>query len=343
MTDVPRRATYSPDLLELVRRAYGFADLDDPVDLGGGYSLNLRVRADDRLLVVRVHRPWVQAGRLNALHFVRDFLSHRGFPFAPLLPTRDSCRWTRYGDRLVEVEEFVWSQAEMDTWHRLRLGMPTLASLHDHLRTMPVPPPARTALVANHVEASRVVEATATGVRAIRSWDPTTRESYFADVAACLASALSAVEQQFPARPRQLVHGDFWGNNVHFTGDRVVLITDLDFMGERPRIDDLAVTLFYANEHFGRERWREWLPRLAELVDLYDSASTAPLSSTERAALPYAILRAPLCFIEHMAFLGPAARTELVELRGPECEWALPVLTSPDWQEAFARPTRQST
>ena len=40
---------------------------------------------------------------------------------------------------------------------------------------------------------------------------------------------------------RQLVHGDFWDDNGLFREGRIVLVTDLDFMGVRPRVDDLAL------------------------------------------------------------------------------------------------------
>jgi Ser/Thr protein kinase RdoA (MazF antagonist) len=51
--------------------------------------------------------------------------------------------------------------------------------------------------------------------------------------------------------PHQLVHGDFWDNNVGFLGGRPVLVADFDFMGERARIDDLALTLWYARCDLG--------------------------------------------------------------------------------------------
>jgi Ser/Thr protein kinase RdoA (MazF antagonist) len=56
-----------------------------------------------------------------------------------------------------------------------------------------------------------------------------------------LAELVGQAEAGLVARlPRQLVHGDFWDNNVLFRHGRPVLVCDFDFMGERARIDDLA-------------------------------------------------------------------------------------------------------
>jgi Ser/Thr protein kinase RdoA (MazF antagonist) len=66
-------------------------------------------------------------------------------------------------------------------------------------------------------------------------------------VAEELAELVTQAETRLVSRlPRQLVHGDFWDNNVLFRGGRVVLLADFDFLGERARIDDLALTLHCA-------------------------------------------------------------------------------------------------
>ncbi|MGW0227917.1 hypothetical protein ACWDWO_06360 [Actinopolymorpha singaporensis] len=133
MTDVLPRAGFSCDLLQFVRERYGLGELVDPVDLGGGFSLNMAVWSGRRRLVVRAHRPWVDAERLESLHLVRSILAGGGLPVADLCLTPEGHGWAKFGDRLVEVEEFVESDSGMDTWDRLRLGMPLLARLHDCL------------------------------------------------------------------------------------------------------------------------------------------------------------------------------------------------------------------
>jgi hypothetical protein len=65
-----------------------------------------------------------------------------------------------------------------------------------------------------------------------------------------------------------------------------------------------------------------------------------PLTEIEWAALPYAIARSPLCFIGHLPYNTTGhARAELVNDRGPQCEWALRAVNSPCWLDTFRQDT----
>jgi homoserine kinase type II len=90
------------------------------------------------------------------------------------------------------------------------------------------------------------------------------------------------------------VHGDFWDNNVLFASNRIAAVLDFGFMAERPRVDDLALPFWFYLLEPGRG-----LPTsadqkvLRELIDAYDGASRAPLSTIERQSIPLAIARQP--------------------------------------------------
>ena len=57
-----------------------------------------------------------------------------------------------------------------------------------------------------------------------------------------------------------------------------MLVADLDFMGERARIDDLALTLYYTNSTFTDDQTSDTrIRRLRTLVDAYDSGLDQPL------------------------------------------------------------------
>lgn len=190
---------------------------------------------------------------------------------------------------------YVDHDAKMDSWDRLQAGLPMLGRIHSLLRPIQVSAEGRRPLFANHLESADARSSTARGTTRIRSWRPTPAEERLARLSEELAELVTVAEaDQAEAMPRQLVHGDFWDNNVLFRDDRIVLVTDLDFMGERPRVDDLALTLYFADSTFGQEDDGSRVARLAGLVDAYDSGLDHPLTTAERAALPLAIARQPL-------------------------------------------------
>src|SRR5262249_9940899 len=139
--------------------------------------------------------------------------------------------------------------------------------------------------------------------------------------------------------PRQLVHGDFWDNNVFFRAGRVALVVDFDFMGERARLDDLALTLYFASWPFSaRPVSDERLARLRRLVDAYDQGLADPLTPAERAALPLAIARQPLWAVGRwLALLDDEARARRLAAEvTSDVEWALQITRDLGrWQAAF--------
>ncbi|WP_162606266.1 phosphotransferase [Jiangella asiatica] len=335
------RAAATAELLELVRREYPLNEVTLVRDLGGNFNLNLQVATDQGAMVVRVSPEWVEADRLAAVQAVREYLRGRTWPIPETMRTRSSRSWARLHGCLVEVEHYVEPRGtSMTTWPAISAGIQWFARLHDDLRAAPASPAATHPPMANHVEADAVLDPT---IAKIRTWNLSAEETTYVAAAEALASRLG---QESPAvdLPRQLVHGDFWATNVYLAGDQLTLLLDLDFLGERPRIDDLALTLFFINEHLGRnDTSPSRIAALRELVDRYDATLTTPLSPAERTALPYAVLRTPLTFLRDLAHLGPSSRTELTTLRGPQYEWALRVLSIPGWHTAFSCGSRRQS
>jgi ATP-dependent Clp protease adapter protein ClpS len=186
--------------------------------------------------------------------------------------------------------------AVMDSWERLEAGMPLLARVHDLLRTVEVGAAGHRPRFANHLEPADVMGGTRRGTARIRGWGPTAEEAGLAAAADRLAGLLGPAEAGLAAElPRQLVHGDLWDDNVLFRHGRPVLLVDFDFMGERARIDDLALTLHCASSDLGtRAGAAEDRARLRRLVVGYDLGLELPLSTAERAALPLAMARQSL-------------------------------------------------
>jgi hypothetical protein len=100
------------------------------------------------------------------------------------------------------------------------------------------------------------------------------------------------------------------------------------------------LTLFFACMEFLEEPVSDaQLARLRRLIDAYDAGSDAPLTTTERAALPIAIARQPLWSIGGwVASLDDerAARRHAADV-APKVSWALRLMGDVDrWREALA-------
>jgi homoserine kinase type II len=332
------RAKDTPALRDILRAHYGIDSRTDARDLGGSSNLNLLVADNDARYVVRVYRPWVTAARLAAIQRARQALDQGGVPCPQPIPTRDGARWASLDGRLVEVEGYVDHDATMDSWERLAIGLPLLGRVHTALRPLRVSADGRQAPAANTVAATEALAWTLRGTRQIRAWNPSPGESRLAEAAEELAQLVDAAEREAGPFPRQLVHGDFWDNNVFFRAGRPVLVTDLDFMGERPRIDDLALTLYYTNSTFADDQVADGrVRRLRRLVDAYESGLGTPLTEGERRALPLALARAPLCFIGMVAVTDTEHEgRQLAAATMADVSWALTIARAPGrWQEAF--------
>jgi homoserine kinase type II len=257
-----------------------------------------------------------------------------------MVPTLDGQPWLALDGGLLEVEVHVDHDADMNSWRCLERGLPLLGQIHTILQEVAVGPSGRNPLFANHIEPHEALERTFRGTRRIRSWEPSPTEARLADAAEELAHLVAAAEKDLVSMlPRQLVHGDFWDNNVGFREGRVVLVTDFDFMGERARIDDLALCLYFTSMKYAENPVSDdQLRRLRRLVDAYDSGLKDPLSDAERAALALAMARQPLWSIGGWVALlddGETARQHAAGTFGA-VQWALGIMRELDrWQTAF--------
>jgi homoserine kinase type II len=218
-------------------------------------------------------------------------------------------------------------------------GLPLLGRIHTLLRPLALSEAGRRAPAANHIQPHDVLPGTLRGTGRLRGWDPSSAELQLAAAAAELAQLVERAQRDFEGLPRQLVHGDYWDNNVLFRAGRVVLVADLDFMGERVRVDDLALTLYYTNSTFADDPTSaERVRMLRGLADAYDAGLDEPLTSVERAAVPLALARTPLAFIAMIAAVDSeaGARRLAAEMAG-DVAWALAIVRNLDrWQAAFA-------
>jgi Ser/Thr protein kinase RdoA (MazF antagonist) len=288
------RAAVSQELWEVLTARYAIPRQQGR-DLGGSLNLNLLAGRGGEQLVVRVHRPSVSAARLEDIQQVRDRLDAAGVPCSALVPAGDGARWARAAGRLVEVERFIPHAGTMITPLRLARGLPILGRVHALLTGVDVSAAGRAVEFANQIEPDCVLVGTRAGRDRIRRWHPSAHERRMASEAERLAELVAAGEAALAAAlPRQLTHGDFWDDNVFFRGQDPVFIADFSFMAERARIDDLALTLYYADTELGLAGTSDRIAALRPLVPAYASGLGEPPTSAEHQALPWAIARQPL-------------------------------------------------
>jgi len=338
---IPERPVPGAGLLEHVRLRHGLEWSGAPVDLGGSSSLNLRLRDIRGDVVVRVHRAWLEPARLTSVQAVRSALREAGLPFAETVPALDGSLWTALGEHLVEVERYVEGE-EMNSWSRLLAGLRMLGRVHDALAGIPAGPAARTSPTANQIAADEALPLARRAASVIRSWARTGDEWAAAGKTETLAEKLETAWKPLSVvLPRQLVHGDFWNNNVLFDGDSIVLVLDLDFMAERERIDDIALVLYYANSGSTLPRHASPGERqrlLRELLDAYDSGLSARLTAVERSAVPMALARVVLGYTRHLLQRGQELdQREVLAAWSVDLDWSLEIVRDLGrWQEAFA-------
>ena len=111
-------------------------------------------------------------------------------------------------------------------------------------------------------------------------------------------------------------------------------------MGARARIDDLALTLYFASLTYAEDPASDdQIRRLRRLIDAYNRGLATPLSSAERAALPLALARQPLWSIGGWVALLDDQQSARQHAAGTvwQVGWALGIMGELDgWQTAFA-------
>lgn len=338
---VRERAVISSELLTLLHEAYGLRWSGEPVDLGGSVNLNLRVDANDGAHVVRVYCPWTTPERAAGMRLAKERIAQAGIPIARPRRTLDGEPFAVLSDRIVEVEAYVDGEP-MDTWDRLLHGVKALAQIHDAMRGLTVHSDAGTAPYANYMRVEDVENRVREAVERTRREARDADELLLATRALWLCGELEAAQPaSVRALPRQLAHGDFWDNNVLFRDSQLVAVLDFDFMGERARIEDIALILCYT---FTSERFRaenspaRRMSRLRELVDTYDTSLQESLTNAERTALPYALVRnafAPFCHLWRVGDPGDRRRYARAMLQ--EIEWLSEILAdTTSWERLFA-------
>ena len=323
------------DVIQVVAAVEGLWGLDT-----GGWSVLVDGAAPVVLLpaagaVLHIARVEVGPARIEALHRARARLAACGIPVVALMTSLAGSTWHGCQGRVVEVERWVEHDGRMNSWPRLRTGCSLLAEIHNAWFGLDLGHEGEACAWANWISPAEVVARCESAASRLRRWGL----GGLADDVVRLAE-LTADDR---ALPTQVVHGDFWDNNVYLRDSQIVAVTDFDFLGRRPRIDDLALLLYFADEQpyfegAGLRGPRTRRDELTPLVRAYAHQLTTPLTDDEMTALPVCLARQPLW--NYGIWLvadtdDDHARRDAMS-SAPAVARALEIMTEPDrWTEAF--------
>ncbi len=300
--EVGPRASLDAEVVAVASHRYDLGVVLDVRDIGGMYNLNAQVRTSSGAFVIRVHRPWVKPERLSMLHNLRSALFADGFPVARPVTSFTGSTFTTFGDRLLEVEHFVESDGETDSWERYEAAFALLGRLHDFLftwferKTFVFPrwsnyaPPDTLVRwmgkTTERVERERI-ESAGIGLEfgtAVRLCDDAL------NVLRLVEGWWSSNGSSLPGRP---IHGDYGGGNVLFENEAIKLVVDFDFLSIRERVYELAYSLYWMLRRLEGDQPPEslsWI-RLREMLHAYNASTSRPLDARELAALPMQMAR----------------------------------------------------
>lgn len=243
--------------------------------------------------------------RVEYLHMLITYLVNHGFPAAEVIRARDGKTWTTWGDRIVEIHQFVaHDPGGHRDWRRMNAAASALGDLHRMLAKAaagktPVPPEMR-----NDVSPEQcwtlLTEAEETIASLSANLDARARGA----IAVC-ERAREVLAPMIPDYPRIIgnlpwmtIHGDFHFWNVLYRADQIAAVVDYDFVQERERIFDIAYAMQNVVSHLRvvhgahLNQWRELNWGNARIwIDHYDESTHVPLTDNERRWLPKEILR----------------------------------------------------
>ena len=243
--------------------------------------------------------------RVEYLHLLLDYLHAHKFPSAAVIRAGNGRSWTHWGDRLVEIHQFVPHDPGVHRdWRRMNAAAAALGDLHRILAKAtagktPVPPemrndvtPEQTWTLLDESEATLMHMTAYPDARVEMALDTVRRAR------AVLAPMLRDYPRIIGNLPWMTVHGDFHFWNVLYRADQIAAVVDYDFVQERERLFDIAYALQNVVGHLRTvhgptlRAWADLTWNNARLwVDHYDETTHVPLTKAERKWLPMEILR----------------------------------------------------
>lgn len=306
--EIGPRADISTVLLLRVADRFSLGEVLEHRDLGGTYNLNVYMLCSTGEFILRVYRPWVTSARLAFLQNLKKRLLIAGLPVPKPLGWDHGKQLGLSLDRLLEVENFTPSESISPNWETHYQSFRMLGCLHrafrDILGIIEFVPPQ----VHNYDQPAQFLAWLGeTKVEIARKpWSEDRQKAL--EVCKKAEAALNPIanwwEQSGRFLPKQLVHGDYGGENILWQAGKIVALLDFDLVDVHERLYDLAYTFFWLFERLEQrvaiENW-PW-ERLPELLDAYQIGNGSRLSRKERDAFFVEMARVPLYWIVTAGF-----------------------------------------
>jgi len=321
----------------LLRSALAHWSLGEPVSKapwarGSRQAPKCRLRSPEGEFILKQRAPGRDDPlRVGAAHAILAFLADRGLPVAAPERARDGSTFLRTQGATLELFRFVPGLRADGSAGHAACAAQILARLHDTLRDFPgeVPLPRATYHAVPDMrgilaQARAKIEGDDTSPR-----DPERLESACRYLASAYEDSARRADDALSTRtPPDLLHGDWHPGNLIYRAGVVCAVLDFDSVRRGPRVLDVA----NAALQFSIERGTDPDPRIwpvplrrdviAAVVDGYDQSAARPLSSAERAALPWLIIEAlihesvlPLASSGRFGTVAGAPFLEMVEAK----------------------------
>ncbi len=297
------RAGFDAGELAVVLSHYDLGTLESVTEFARGSRRNPKVgivSQRGKFLLKRRALEHIGQDRVRFIHRVQAVLQRKGFPVAPLLPTRDrSSTFVQLRDHLYELFQFIPGHGFARTPEESRVAGEALARFHMAIKDA-AEPLAAPDLGGDYHDARMV----RTGLNAIGS-TLSAHDSFSGDEAELATlvqflmetydDAAEAVNAEgFADWPQRLIHSDWHPGNILFRDGRVVAVVDYDAMRFSPRVVDVANGALQFSILAGVDPvdWPEDLDleRFKAFLGGYDSLSLLDLQ--ERAAVPHLMAEA---------------------------------------------------
>jgi homoserine kinase type II len=240
-----------------------------------------------RYFVKRRHPRLREPAMIQAQHDLIGWLRNAGFPAPTIVPTNAGESFLAVGGELYDVQLYIDGQP-YDPGRRAHLEEAALTLARYHRLVTGFAPEALCTL--GELYSPAILRATLTSLA--ERWQ-LQQDGDLAKLQRQLQAHLASLENGLAGHrplPHLVIHGDYYADNLLFTGDRIAGVVDYDKARWQPRVVELAEALIYFASPRAGDFKHLVYPGVLESEPLacflQSYASVSTLDKSEMAALP---------------------------------------------------------